>query len=127
MGHEFTLVLSREITDDESRVLQEAGCAGATISTAALPTNADVVVTQLDFDAEGPSLADAINSALEAVKTVPDLSAASLTAQPQPQGTATETEATPAEAEAEAADEATPAEAETAEAAATVNEASEVS
>ncbi|WP_042410814.1 hypothetical protein [Streptacidiphilus carbonis] len=80
MGHVFSLVLSREITDDESAILQEAGCAGAVFLTDSLPTNADVTVTKMDFDdTVSPSLAEAIESALEAVKRVPDLSVPGLT------------------------------------------------
>ena len=86
MSYEFTLVLSREINDEESAALQKIGCAGASLTTAKLPTNADVTVTQMDFDIEGPSLAAVIESALEAVLTVPELSAASLIVPPQPSG-----------------------------------------
>src|SRR6266566_1463357 len=96
MSYEFTLVLSREITAEESDSLHKAGCAGATVTTDRLPTDADVVVTRLDFDTEGPSLAGVITSALEAVKTLPDLSAASLTVPPQPNGAPTEHKPTPA-------------------------------
>lgn len=74
MGHKFSLVLSRQITDDESVVLKEAGCGSAVFATDALPTNADVTVTKMDFDdTVSPSLAEAIESALKAVKEVPDL------------------------------------------------------
>ena len=86
MRDEFTLILNREITDDESRALQEAGCSSATLTTTSLPTNADVVVTQMDFDTESTSLAETLTSALEALKIVPDLSAACLTVPPQPSG-----------------------------------------
>lgn len=86
MSYEFTLILNRQISDEESETLQKEGCAGATFSTAPLPTNAAVTATRLDFDIDGPSLADVIKSALEAVKTVPDLSAASLEVPPQPNG-----------------------------------------
>jgi hypothetical protein len=85
MGYKFTLLLDRTINGDESGILQE-GCAGAYFTTAAHPTRAQVTVTQLDFDAEAPSLAEAITSALEAVKKVPDLITASLSVPPQPNG-----------------------------------------
>nr|WP_218008149.1 hypothetical protein [Herbidospora sakaeratensis] len=76
----FSLVLSREITDDESAVLREAGCAEAVFATDSLPTNADVTVTKMDFDdTVSPSLAEAIEAALEAVKKVPDLTVPGLT------------------------------------------------
>jgi hypothetical protein len=75
VGHRFSLVLSREITDEESAILQEAGCAGAIFATDSLPADADVPVTKIDFDdTVSPSLAEAIGSALEAVKKVPELS-----------------------------------------------------
>jgi hypothetical protein len=80
VGHVFSLVLSREITDEESAILQGAGCAGAVFTTDSLPTNADVTVAKMDFDdTVSPSLAEAIESALEAVKKVPDLSVPGLT------------------------------------------------
>lgn len=79
------MVLSREITDEESVLLQEAGCADATFATDSLPTNPNIFVTTMDFDdLSSPSLAEAINSALEAVKKVPNLRAASLNVPAQP-------------------------------------------
>ena len=85
MGYRFTLVLSREITDEESAILQEAGCAGAIFGPDTLPTNADVPVTKMDFDVtSSPSLAEAIELALEAVKNVPELSVPGLTVPAQP-------------------------------------------
>ncbi len=96
MGYRFSLVLSREISDDESAILREAGCASAVFGTDSLPTNAQVTVTKLDFDdAASPSLADAIQSGLDAVTKVPDLSVPGLTVPAQPAhapepGTATE-------------------------------------
>jgi hypothetical protein len=75
MGHKFSLVLSRVITDEESAVLADAGCSCAVFGADTLPTNAEVPVTKMDFDdLESPSLAEAIEAALEAVKTVPELS-----------------------------------------------------
>jgi hypothetical protein len=80
VGHKFSLVLSREITDDESALLQEAGCTSAVFGKDTLPTNASIPVTKMDFDdLESPSLAEAIESALEAVKKVPDLGVPGLT------------------------------------------------
>jgi hypothetical protein len=85
VGYKFTLVLSREINDDESAILREAGCESATFGPDSLPTNADVPVTKMDFDdATSPSLAEAIESALEAVKKVPELSVPGLTVPAQP-------------------------------------------
>jgi hypothetical protein len=85
VGHKFSLVLSREITNDESAILQEAGCAGAVFMTDSHPTNADVTVTKIDFhDTASPSLVEAIETALEAVKTVPDLTVPGLMVPAQP-------------------------------------------
>jgi hypothetical protein len=89
MGYQFTLTLNRKINDDESTVLQEAGCGGASMSTVPYPTGADpdLVVTQFDFDdATSPTLEAAITQALEAVGTVPDLSVATFSAPAQPNG-----------------------------------------
>lgn len=87
MGYKFSLVLSREITDDESVILKEAGCGSAVFGIDSLPTNADITVTKMDFDdTESPSLADAIESALEAVKKVPELKVPGLTVPAQPAG-----------------------------------------
>jgi hypothetical protein len=91
VGYRFSLVLSREINDDESSILREAGCADAVFGTDTLPTNADVIVTKMDFDdTASPSLADAIQSALDAVKSVPELSVPGLTVPAQPAGPVTE-------------------------------------
>jgi hypothetical protein len=85
MGYKFSLALSREVTDSESVVLQKEGCAGAVFSTGSHPANPEVVVTQVDFDdMVSPTLAEAIESALEAVKKVPDLSVPGLTVPAQP-------------------------------------------
>jgi hypothetical protein len=87
VGYKFSLVLSREITEDESAILRDAGCEGAAFGTDTLPTNADVTVTKMDFDdTASPSLADAIQSALDAVKAVPELSVPGLTVPAQPAG-----------------------------------------
>lgn len=85
MGFKFSLILNREVNDDESILLKEAGCGVAVFGTDSLPTNADVIVTKMDFDdTVSPSLAEAIESALEAVKQVPDLSVPGLTVPAQP-------------------------------------------
>lgn len=94
MGYKFSLVLSREITDSESAALKEAGCGEATFGSDTLPTNAGVPVTRVEFDdTVSPTLAEAIESALEAVKTVPDLSVPGLTVPAQPAEPTTEAEA----------------------------------
>jgi hypothetical protein len=87
MGYKFTLVLNREITDDESAALRDAGCADAVFGADTLPTNADVPVTKMDFDTtSSPTLAEAIQAALDAVKKVPELSVPGLTVPAQPAG-----------------------------------------
>jgi hypothetical protein len=86
MSYKFTLILDRTITDEESGVLQE-DCSGFSLSMTTHPTKPEVTVTQLEYDTEGPSLAEAIQSALDAVKTVSDLSTASLEVPAQPDGT----------------------------------------
>lgn len=91
MGYRFSLILSREITDEESAILKEAGCSAATFGTDSLPTNADVTVTKLDFDdTVSPTLAEAIQGGLDAIKSVPDLSVPGLTVPAQPAGPAAE-------------------------------------
>jgi hypothetical protein len=80
MGYSFSLVLSRKISDEEAEILREAGCVSAVFGTDSLPTNAQMTVTKMDFDdSVSPSLAEAIESAFEAVKKVPDLSVPGLT------------------------------------------------
>jgi hypothetical protein len=91
VGYKFSLVLSREITDDESAILQEVSCPDVIFATDTLPTDADVIVTKMDFDdTRSPSLAEAIESGLEAVKKVPDLSVPGLTVPAQPERIAAE-------------------------------------
>jgi hypothetical protein len=85
MGHKFSLFLSREITDDESATLREAGCASAVFTADSHPTSPEKKVTKMNFDDEvSPSLAEAIEAALEAVKTIPGLTVPSFTVPAQP-------------------------------------------
>lgn len=108
MGYKFSLVLSREITDDESAILKEAGCSTAVFGTDSLPTNAETIVTKMDFDDTiSPTLAEAIESALEAVKNVPDLSVPGLTVPAQPAGPSEEPKVVAGEMVEEVASEAT--------------------
>ena len=80
MGHVFSLILNRELSDTESADLLNSGCRGATLVKDSLPTNADIAVSRLDFDDTlSPTLAEAIESALEAVGKVPDLTVPGLT------------------------------------------------
>ena len=87
MGYVFSLVLSREITEDEMNTLK-VGCGGAAdFGTDVLPTNAEVTVTKIDVDdAVSPTLAEAIESALAAVAEVTDLSVSELSVPAQPAG-----------------------------------------
>jgi len=85
VGYKFSLVLNREITEDESAALKEAGCDEAVFLTDSLPTDAEVTVTKMEFDdTVSPTLAEAIEAALEAVKTVPDLRVPGLSVPAQP-------------------------------------------
>lgn len=85
MGYVFSLVLTREITEDEMTTLK-AGCGGAAdFGTDVLPTDAEVTVTKMDIDdTVSPTLAEAIESALAAVAEVTDLSVSELTVPAQP-------------------------------------------
>jgi len=96
MGYKFSLVLNREITDEESVTLKGAIRADASFGDDRLPTDAEVPVTKIEFDdSVSPTLAEAIEAALEAVKTVPDLTVPGLSVPAQPAGPAAEsTEAT---------------------------------
>jgi len=71
MGHKFSMVLSREITNDESATLLQAGCGNTIFAIHSLPSDADVPVTKMDFD---DTVSEAIGAAFEAVKKVSDLS-----------------------------------------------------
>jgi hypothetical protein len=85
VGHKFSLVLNREVTEDESVILKEASYDRAIFTIDSLPANADVAVTRMDFDdAVSSSLGEAIGSALIAVNKVPDLSVPCLTVPSQP-------------------------------------------
>lgn len=87
MGYTFTLVLNREISDDESTILRDAGCADAISGSDTLPTNASVPVTKMDFDTTSyPTLAEAIQAGLDAVMKVPDLGVSSLIVPPPQAG-----------------------------------------
>jgi hypothetical protein len=80
LGHKFSLILSRMITNDESAILQKSGCHGASFATDSLPTDLEVTVTKVDIDdTVSPSLEEAIESALASVKSVEDLSVPGLT------------------------------------------------
>jgi hypothetical protein len=81
----FSLVLSREVGDDELALLLE-GHSGATDVPDKHPIKPEVPVTRIDFDdTASPSLQAAIESALEAVKRVPDLTVPKLSVPAQPE------------------------------------------
>ena len=68
------------ISDEESAILREAGCAGAVFAEDSLPTNAEMPVTRVDVDdCVSASLQAAIEAGLAAVREVPDLSVPGLT------------------------------------------------
>jgi hypothetical protein len=74
LGHKYSLILSREITEEESEILRESGCYGATFVTDSLPIDLNVKVTKVDVDdTVSESLEKAIESGLEAAKKVPEL------------------------------------------------------
>ena len=79
MGHKYSLILGREITDEESAILLESGCYSATFVTDSLPTDPEVKVTKVDIDDTiSSSLEKAIESGLDAVNQVPDLKVSAL-------------------------------------------------
>ncbi|WP_335984226.1 MULTISPECIES: hypothetical protein [Streptomycetaceae] len=74
MGHKFSLILSREITDEESVTFKQAGGGSAVFLADTLPTNSAVSVTRIDFDdAVTETLAESIQSALDVAGEIPDL------------------------------------------------------
>jgi hypothetical protein len=85
MGHKFTLILNREISEDETGALKASGCQDASITSVPVPGDVDATVTQMDFDTEAKaSLAEAIEAALSAVNEIPDLSVPTLDVPAQP-------------------------------------------
>jgi hypothetical protein len=93
MGYKFTLVLSREITEEEVSALKDAGCPDSAISMTELPTAEKEPATQLEFDTEASdTLAGAMEMALDAVKAIPDLRPFTLEVPAQPNGEPPETE-----------------------------------
>jgi hypothetical protein len=85
MGHKFTLILNRTISEDETGALKASGCQDASFMSVPVPGDADATVTQMDFDAEATSsLSEAIEAALSAVKKIPDLSVPTLHVPAQP-------------------------------------------
>jgi hypothetical protein len=116
MSFEFTMVLSREITDGEVDILRKSGCGDAAVTTATVGAEGnEVVVTRMDFQTDAPSLEEALTSAIEAVKAVPDLTAASVSVPAYGGADPTEFESTSQEKEEiQAQSERVPTESETA-------------
>ncbi|WP_430790184.1 hypothetical protein [Actinoplanes sp. G11-F43] len=103
MGHQFALILDRELTEQESVTLKERSSADLTFAGAALPTDASVAVTRVTFEDEvTPTLAQAIEAGFEAVKAIPDLGIPGLSVPAQPAGTDSGDDARPAEEKTEA-------------------------
>ncbi|MGW2278065.1 hypothetical protein [Streptomyces sp. NPDC001770] len=85
MVYRFSLVLNREVNDQEKVALKEVSPADITFVDDTLPTNADVPVTRIEFEDEvTPTLAEAIEAGFEAVKAVPELSVPGLSVPAQP-------------------------------------------
>jgi hypothetical protein len=93
MSYKFTVVLSREITEEEIGALKDAGCPDSAISTAELPTKDKEPATQMDFDTDASAtLAGAMEMVLDAVKTIPDVRPITLEVPAQPNGEPPESE-----------------------------------
>jgi hypothetical protein len=93
MSYKFTLVLSREITEEEIGAMKDAGCPDSAISTTELPTAEKEPATQMEFDTDASkTLAGAMEMALDAIKAVPDLRPFTLEVPAQPNGEPPETE-----------------------------------
>ncbi len=114
MGYKFSLVLNREVTEQETVKLKEVSCGNASFGSDTLPTDSSVPVTRIDFDdTVSPTLAEAIEAGMEAVKKVPELEIPGLSVpaqpagpkdEPLPEAQAAEPEAAAAEPEAAAAE-----------------------
>jgi hypothetical protein len=85
VGFKFSLVLSREVTDEESVLLKETSCADTSFESDTLPTNAEIPVTKMGFDdSSSPTLAEAIEAGFDAVKKIDDLGIPGLIVPAQP-------------------------------------------
>lgn len=74
MVFRFSLVLSREVTEQEMVVLKEASSADLSFTADTLPTDSAIAVTRVAFEDEAvPTLAAAIEAGFDTVKTIPDL------------------------------------------------------
>ncbi|MBB4689236.1 hypothetical protein [Amycolatopsis jiangsuensis] len=91
MGYKFSLVLNRELTDEETVALKGAIRADVSFGDDTLPTDAAVAVAKLDIDDEvSPTLAESIEAAFEAVRGVEGLSVPGLSVPAQPAGPASQ-------------------------------------
>ncbi|GAB2593913.1 hypothetical protein Aab01nite_82360 [Paractinoplanes abujensis] len=98
MGHHFSLILHREITEQECVTLKEKSVANISFAGDALPTDAAVSVTRVTFDDDvTPTLAEAIEAGFEAVKNIPDISIPGLSVPAQPPAAEADTDEVPAE------------------------------
>ncbi|MDT0444143.1 hypothetical protein [Streptomyces johnsoniae] len=85
MGHRYSLILDREITEQEAVTLKEKSQADISLASDTLPTNAEVPVTRISFEDEvTPTLAEAIEAGFEAVKAIPGLAVPGLRVPAQP-------------------------------------------
>ncbi|MEU7181554.1 MULTISPECIES: hypothetical protein [Streptomyces] len=85
MTHRFSLVLNREVTEQEIAALKAASCADISFAADTLPTDAEIPVSRLEFeDAVTPTLAEAIEAGFETVKVIPELSIPGLSVPAQP-------------------------------------------
>lgn len=87
MGYRFSLILNREVSEQETAQLRGVMCAGAQFVDDQLPTNADVPVTKVELDDESAAtLAEAIQAAMDAVHEVEGLTIPGLSVPAQPAG-----------------------------------------
>jgi hypothetical protein len=85
MGHHFSLILDRELTEQETVTLKEESTANILFASATLPTDAAVSVTRVTFEDDvTPTLAEAIEAGFEAVRTIPNLTIPGLSVPAQP-------------------------------------------
>ncbi|QDY80225.1 hypothetical protein [Streptomyces qinzhouensis] len=85
MGYRFSLILNRVVTKQEAVALKESSAADLSFAADALPTDAGIAVTRLEFTDEiTPTLAEAIELGFAAVKAIPELSIPGLSVPAQP-------------------------------------------
>ncbi|MEW1552336.1 hypothetical protein [Streptomyces tsukubensis] len=85
MGHHFSLILDREVTEQETVALKEKSGASMSFATVALPTDAEVAVTRITFEDDvTATLAEAIEAGFEAVRAIPGITIPGLSVPAQP-------------------------------------------